>query len=191
MEAHRPLYASDGADLTLALMNPHAVALPAWLSSLILLAAAHTTPWAAGRVLGDRLAAPIDFGMSSADGRRLLGDHKTWRGLVAGMLACAVAAWLLGYPVSLGLAFGALALAGDVASSLIKRRMGLSPGREIPGLDQIPEALAPLLCLSGALGIGVSGAWTVTGVFLLLDLMTIPLRHHASSEQESKQPFEP
>jgi len=132
------------------------------------------------------LAAPIDVGMTSADGRRLLGDHKTWRGLVAGMLACALAAWLLGYSISLGLAFAALALTGDAASSLIKRRLRLSPGREVPGLDQIPEALTPLLCLSDALGIGVSGALTLTGVFLLLDLVTIPLRHHTSSDNGSR-----
>jgi CDP-archaeol synthase len=172
-------------------MNPHAVALPHWLSALILLAAAHTTPWATGRLLGDRLAAPIDVGMTFIDGRRLLGDHKTWRGAAAGMLACAVASWLLGYSVNLGLAFAALALTGDAASSLIKRRLRLSPGREVPGLDQIPEALVPLLCLSGALGIGVSGAWTLTGVFLLLDLVTMPLRHTTSSERGSKRPFEP
>lgn len=172
-------------------MNPHAVTLPHWLNALILLAAAHTTPWATGRLLGERLAAPIDAGMTFADGRRLLGDHKTWRGLVAGMLACAVVSWLLGYSVSLGLAFAALALTGDAASSLIKRRLRLSPGREVPGLDQMPEALVPLLCLSGALGIGVSGAWTLTGVFLLLDLVTMPLRHPTSSESGSKRPFEP
>jgi len=171
-------------------MSPQALTVRHWLSALMLLMAAHTTPWAAGQLLRERLAAPMDAGMTFADGRRLLGDHKTWRGLVAGMLACALAAWLLGYSVSLGLAFAALALTGDAASSLIKRRLRLAPGREVPGLDQIPEAMTPLLCLSGALGIGVSGAWALTGVFLLLDLVTMPLRHQRpSSENGSKRPF--
>lgn len=157
----------------------------------MLLAAAHTAPWAAARFLEDGFAAPIDAGATFTDGRRLLGDHKTWRGVIAGMLVCAPAAWLLGYSVRLGLAFAALALAGDAASSFIKRRLRLSPGAEIPGLDQIPEALTPLLCLSGPLGIGVSGAWTLTGVFLLLDLAAMPLRYRTAPENGSKKPSEP
>ena len=144
----------------------------------MLLAAAHTAPWAAGRLLRGRWAAPIDSGMTFTDGRRLLGDHKTWRGFAAALLVCALLAPILGYSVRLGLAFAALALTGDAASSLIKRRLHLAPGTEIPVLDQIPEALAPLLTLSGPLGISVSGAWALTGVFLLLDLAAMPLRHH-------------
>lgn len=125
-----------------------------WLKAFMLLGAAHVAPWAAAYLLGDRLAAPIDAGVTLADGRRLLGEHKTWRGLIAGMLTCALAAAFLGYPLRLGLEFAALALIGDAASSLIKRRLRLVPGTEVPGLDQIPEALTPLLTLSGPLGIG-------------------------------------
>jgi CDP-diglyceride synthetase len=152
--------------------------LPAWLTALVLLVAAHATPWAAARLLGDRLAAPIDGGMKLRDGRRLLGEHKTWRGLVVAMLGCALAAALLGDTLLLGLEFAAWSVAGDLASSLVKRRLRLEPGTEIPGLDQIPEALAPLLVLCGPLGIGTVGALAVTGVFMLADLALIPLRHH-------------
>jgi len=154
----------------------HAVALPHWLRALLLLTGANAAPWAAARLLGDRFAAPIDAGMTFIDGRPVLGGHKTWRGLLAALLASALVAPILGYSVRLGLAFAALAVTGDAASSLLKRRLRCSPGTEIPGLDQIPEALTPLLCLSGSLGISIAGAWTLTGVFLLLDVAAIPLR---------------
>jgi hypothetical protein len=106
----------------------------------------------------------------------LLGDHKTWRGAVAAVLTCAPAAALFGYPVGLGIAFAGLALAGDAASSLIKRRLRLEPGAEIPGLDQIPEALTPLLALSTPLGIGAGAVCALTVVFTLADLAAMPLR---------------
>jgi len=147
-----------------------------YFGSLFLLAAAHSAPWAAGRALGKRWAHPIDGGRTLG-GRRLLGDHKTWRGLLAGILACAVIAPLIGYSVRLGIEFAALALLGDAISSVAKRRMRRPPGTEIPGLDQIPEALFPLLLLSTRLGIGVAGASLVAGAFVLLDLAAMPLRH--------------
>jgi hypothetical protein len=153
-----------------------APALPDWLKTLTLLGAAHVAPWAAGRLLGKRLAAPIDAGTTLKDGRRLLGDHKTWRGVIAAVLTCAPAAALLGYSVGLGIAFAGLALAGDAASSLIKRRLRLEPGAEIPGLDQIPEALTPLLALSTPLGIGAGAVCALTVVFTLADLAAMPLR---------------
>ena len=147
-----------------------------WIKAFVLLAAAQTAPWAAGYFLGHRLAAPIDAGVRLPDGRRLLGDHKTWRGVIAAVLTCAPAAALLGYSVGLGIAFAGLALAGDAASSLIKRRLRLEPGAEIPGLDQIPEALTPLLALSTPLGIGAGAVCALTFVFTLADLAAMPLR---------------
>ena len=165
-------------------MASFTAALPDWLSALVLLGAAHAAPWAAGYFLGHRLNAPIDGGMTLTDGRRLLGDHKTWRGLLSAMLACALAATLLGYSVTLGIAFAALALTGDAASSLIKRRLRLEPGAEFPGLDQIPEALAPLLILSARLGIGLGAAWTLTGVFMLADLAAMPLRRQRPPDEK-------
>jgi CDP-diglyceride synthetase len=161
-----------------------AAALPNWFKALTLLGGAHTAPWAVGRLLGNRLAAPIDAGVTLGDGRRLLGDHKTWRGAVAAILTCAPGAALLGYSVGLGIAFASLALAGDAASSLIKRRLRLEPGAEFPGLDQIPEALTPLLALSTPLGIAAGTVWALTGVFTLADLAAMPLRRHRPSDSD-------
>jgi CDP-diglyceride synthetase len=167
-----------------------AAALPNWLKALTLLGVAHSAPWACGYALRDRLAAPIDAGMILKDGRRLLGDHKTWRGLIAAVLACALAGALLGYAVVLGAVFAAVALAGDAASSFIKRRLRLAPGAECPGLDQIPEALAPLLALSGPLGISAGEACILTVVFVMADLAAMPLRRHPRTGEVTKTPSE-
>lgn len=169
-------------------MSSLAAMLPNWLKAFVLLGAAHTAPWAAAYLLGQRLRAPIDAGMTFKDGRRLLGAHKTWRGVVAATLTCALAGALLGYPVPLGIAFATLAMAGDAASSLIKRRLRLEPGAECPGLDQLPEALTPLLALSAPLGIGVGAVCTLTGVFTLADLAAMPLRRHPSPDDVSDRP---
>lgn len=165
-------------------MTSFTAALPNWLSALLLVGAAHAAPWAAGYLLGHRSSAPIDGGMTLTDGQRLLGEHKTWRGLLTAMAACALAATLLGYSVTLGIAFAVLALTGDAASSFVKRRLRLKPGSEFPGLDQIPEALTPLLVFSAPLGIGVGTALLLTGVFMLADLAAMPLRRHRPPDEK-------
>jgi hypothetical protein len=77
------------------------------------------------------------------DGERLLSDHKTRRGLLPGTLGCGLTAMLTGPGFALGASFGALSLTGDALSSALKRRLRLAPGAEIPGLDQLPEAVLP------------------------------------------------
>lgn len=148
-----------------------------WLAAFLLLAAAHVGAWASGRLLGGRWPAPIDGGRSMPDGRRVFGDHKTWRGVSTAVLLCLLLAPVLGYRATLGLELAALAMSADLATSFLKRRLNLRPGREVPGLDQVPEALIPLLVLARPLGIGCASAWLLTGVFLLLDLAALPLRH--------------
>lgn len=152
-------------------------ALPRWLAAFALLAAAHVGAWASGRVLVGRWPAPVDGGATLWDGRRVFGEHKTWRGLLLAGLLCAAVAPLVGYGARLGVQLAALAMGADLATSLLKRRLNLSPGREVPGLDQIPEALVPLLVLARPLGIDAPTAWLLTGIFVVLDLAALPLRH--------------
>ncbi len=137
-------------------------------------------------MLGRRWAAPLDAGVTLPDGHRLFGDHKTWRGLTASFALCALLAPLLGHSPRLGVAFAALAMGADLASSFLKRRLNLAPGHEVPGVDQIPEALVPLLVLARPLGISVSMAGLLTGVFLLLDLAALPLRHRRHRERRKR-----
>jgi CDP-2,3-bis-(O-geranylgeranyl)-sn-glycerol synthase len=147
------------------------------LPAMLLLIAANATPVAAAWLLHGRLAAPLDGGARLGDGTRVLGDHKTWSGLVAGVAGCAIAADLLGLTLAVGLAFGALSLLADAASSFVKRRLRLAPGTEIPGLDQVPEALLPLWALSAPLGIDLSGCLVVTAAFIALDIAFARFRH--------------
>ncbi len=107
---------------------------------------------------------PIDGGKTMKDGRRILGDGKTWRGLFAGILlgfltGCAeifllyhgfhfFGIQLPGFSSSgvpgafdlsaviaiLSLAIGALL--GDMVFSFLKRRIGLQRGQSLPLVDQ-------------------------------------------------------
>jgi len=96
---------------------------------------------------------PMDFGRSW-NGKRLLGDGKTWRGFFGGAmtgvflgllliglseLAGEEATWGYGsFPQSVVvvgcLAFGSMV--GDSVGSFLKRRLGLERGGKAPVLDQ-------------------------------------------------------
>ena len=115
------------------------------LQLLILLAVANGTPVLAKTILGDRLARPLDGGTVFVDGRPLFGPAKTIRGIVLALLATPLAAALMGLPWRLGALVAALAIAGDLFSSFVKRRLGLPSSSMALGLDQIPESLFPLL----------------------------------------------
>jgi CDP-2,3-bis-(O-geranylgeranyl)-sn-glycerol synthase len=144
--------------------------------ALLLVCLASSAAWGTSLVLGRRLAAPLDFGLELPDGKRLLGSHKTWRGVAAGILACALAAPLVGLEVTTGAGFGAAALLGDTLSSALKRRLALEPGTEVLGLDQLPEALVPLVLFAEPLGIGIVEIAVVALAFAGLDLLATPLR---------------
>jgi CDP-2,3-bis-(O-geranylgeranyl)-sn-glycerol synthase len=150
--------------------------LPASLCALMLLVAANSAAWLAGCALGSRFAAPLDCGIMLPDGTRLLGSHKTWRGLIVGALAAALVAPLCGHPAALGFAFGALSLTGDAASSALKRRMRLAPGAQVPLIDQIPEALLPVLALRVPLGLGWPDVALAAGTFTALDVAATAIR---------------
>ena len=70
---------------------------------------------------------------------------KTIRGILVSLVATPLAAWLIGLSWHLGVVVAALAIAGDLLSSFVKRRMGLASSSMAIGLDQIPESLLPLL----------------------------------------------
>lgn len=86
---------------------------------------------------------PIDGGRTW-NGKRLLGDGKTWRGTLGGILSGAVLAILLNvvhpnvdtllgidlpsFPIAAALALPTGALLGDILASFIKRRTGRERG---------------------------------------------------------------
>jgi CDP-2,3-bis-(O-geranylgeranyl)-sn-glycerol synthase len=137
------------------------------LQLLALLALANTTPLIVQRLAGSRWAWPLDGGLAFFDGRPLLGRSKTVRGIVLAVLATAIVAPLIGLDIGLGLAIGTAAMAGDVLSSFTKRRLALPPSSKATGLDQIPEALLPLLVCRGALALGALEIAATVAIFFV------------------------
>ena len=141
------------------------------LQLLVLLAVANGTPVIAKRLLGQYLAWPLDGGLRLWDGRPLFGPSKTLRGILLALLATSLAAPLLGLSWPLGLAVGALAMAGDLLSSFLKRRLGRPASSRAFGLDQIPESLLPVLACRYALGLGWADIMLGTLLFLLGEVL--------------------
>lgn len=146
------------------------------LHALALLVAANATPVVVAKLVGDLATFPLDFGHVMPDGERLFGSHKTWRGLLSGVLGCALVATILGLPLWIGAAFGFMSLFADAWSSCAKRRMHLKPGTEVFALDQLGEALLPLLVFAGPLSLDLWEVVLIILAFVLLDKLTAPLR---------------
>lgn len=140
------------------------------LKLLLLVIVANGAALLGTMLLRQRFARPLDFGLQLGDGRRLFGSHTTLRGLLLAITCTAVAAPLLGLPVADGIIVGLAAMAGDLFSSFVKRRLGIAPGGMALGLDQLPESLLPLGLLAAdydltplmVLGLGLA--------FMLFDL---------------------
>jgi hypothetical protein len=112
---------------------------------LLLLAVANGTPLFAKKLFGDNLSYPVDGRLLFLDGRRVFGPSKTIRGATLAIALTAAAAPWLGFDVATGIAIGVAAMVGDLFSSFCKRRAALPASARATGLDQIPEALFPLL----------------------------------------------
>lgn len=129
-------------------MHPTAV-----LQVLALVTLANSAPVVTKKILGDRFNWPLDFGVELPDRHRLLGPSKTIRGVVLGVVCSGAGAPLIGLEPSLGALIGALAMAGDLLSSFVKRRLNRPASSQAIGLDQIPESLLPLLACIDRFGL--------------------------------------
>ncbi|WP_091638987.1 CDP-archaeol synthase [Aquisalimonas asiatica] len=140
----------------------------ATLQVLIIITVANAAPVVLSYVLGRRSGRPVDGGSRWRDGRRVFGPSKTVRGVIAAVIATTGVTALLGLPLLVGAAAGALAMAGDLASSFAKRRMGLMPSSRFIGLDQVPEAFLPLLVLIPLPMISTTSGVAAAALFVLL-----------------------
>ena len=138
--------------------------------ALFLLMAANGAPILARNLLRRRFDRPIDNHRRLADGQPLFGPSKTWRGVIAALVATPVVALALSLSPWIGLLTAAFAMMGDLLSSFVKRRMRIVPSDMALGLDQIPESLLPLSVVGPLLGIGWSTVLLSTLVFLVLEL---------------------
>lgn len=138
---------------------------------LALLLIANGSPVVVRMLLDERLAWPLDGGVVLADDRPLFGASKTWAGLAAALVATTLSAPLFGLSAGLGLLLGGGAMAGDLFSSFVKRRLRLESGAMALGLDQVPESLLPLLLCQPLLALSWIQVALLTVAFLAANLL--------------------
>jgi CDP-2,3-bis-(O-geranylgeranyl)-sn-glycerol synthase len=148
--------------------------LPAWIANSMAINVS-------GLPVIKNFSTPIDFGRSWG-GKRILGDGKTWRGLIGGVISAVICAMMQQqYPVPgyvemtpfLGFLLGFGALFGDSAESLIKRRMGFDRGHPIFLLDHLDYIVGAFFF-----------AWTAVPInmtyLLVACLITLPIHFLAN-----------
>jgi CDP-2,3-bis-(O-geranylgeranyl)-sn-glycerol synthase len=122
--------------------------LPAGIANVVPIFAAHIPAL-------KKYDAPIDGGRTFR-GKRVFGSHKTWRGLITGVLMATLTLWLQQWAyahnawvrdmspvdyyaipvVVMGICFALGALGGDAIESFFKRQRGIAPGRGWFPFDQ-------------------------------------------------------
>ncbi len=91
---------------------------------------------------------PIDFGLTLADGKRVFGSSKTWRGLFSGILFGILTAIILAILTQptlqaiqgatlVGVLLSVGTHVGDLLGSFLKRRLGMKSGAEFFLTDQL------------------------------------------------------
>ncbi len=179
LDPNRPIREADIAGHSQPLESPpptvfsyilpmHYVALA---QMLILLSLANGSPVFAKRILGETFTRPLDGNVQFVDGWPLFGRSKTIRGVVVSLLVTALGAPLLGLPIWIGLLVAAAAMAGDLLSSFLKRRLGLAASSKATGLDQIPESLFPLLACRSVLSLTAIDIAAGCAIFFVGELL--------------------
>lgn len=130
---------------------------------------------------------PIDGGRKWTDGKRILGDHKTWRGLIGATLVAALVGYVQmivceswhGFVCSqvsmtplLGSLLGFSAIVGDAVKSFFKRRRNVRPGGQWWPWDTIDFMLAALLA-------GFLVSESLTWKMAIILLVATPVFHRA------------
>jgi len=87
---------------------------------------------------------PIDFNKTFG-GKRVFGSHKTWRGLLFGILSASLITLLQSRGLLVGFIIGTGTLFGDLVGSFIKRRLGLKPGGKNLLIDEMPGTIFALV----------------------------------------------
>lgn len=136
---------------------------------LLLIVVANGVPVVTSYLFHHRASLPVDFGWVLGDQRRCLGDNKTWRGLFSSVTLTTLLAGLLGLDYVTGLQLSSLAMAGDLFSSFIKRRLGRAAGSRAVFLDQVPESLLPAGWLMGEFGLGPGQVIVLVLVFIIIE----------------------
>jgi CDP-2,3-bis-(O-geranylgeranyl)-sn-glycerol synthase len=156
-------------------MNAHII-----IKLVLLLVITNGAPVIARLLLRRRFNQPLDGNLKFVDGRPLLGPAKTVRGIVSAMLLTAMTATLFDLTPLQGLLFALLGMSGDLLSSFIKRRLGITSSRSAPLLDQLPETVLPLWVMHPVLEETLQEACIAILVFFVIDWFISKLRENIS-----------
>lgn len=122
---------------------------------------------------------PVDFGRQLG-GQRVFGEHKTFGGILAGIVGGVISAYLvfsliLGYfvwdlSIWYGVLSGAGALLGDLLKSFVKRRLKIKDGGVLPFFDQLDFILGATFFL-------VLGGFEISWEAFWLTIIFTPILH--------------
>jgi hypothetical protein len=154
------------------------------LQLLVLVTLANGAPIVAKKMFGARFSFPLDGGAIFFDGRPLFGPSKTIRGIWVSVLITTASAPLIGLDLTIGAIVAGAAMAGDLFSSFVKRRLNSPPSSQARGLDQVPESLFPMLACRDALSLTIAGIALGVGIFFIgaLILSRFLFRAHLRDE---------
>ena len=141
------------------------------LQILVLLTFANGTPIVAKKIFGSRFALPLDAGIIFFDGRPVFGASKTMRGIVVSILITSAIAPFIGLDLTIGAIVASSAMAGDLFSSFVKRRLNFPPSSQALGLDQVPESLFPMLACRDALSLTIADIALAVAIFFVGELV--------------------
>jgi hypothetical protein len=141
------------------------------LQLLALLGVANGTPILAAKLLQDRFGTPLDGGLILPDGEPLFGASKTLRGVILSVVCTTGAAVLLNLDWGIGTTMAGMSMLGDLFSSFIKRRIHRQPHDQAFALDQIPEALLPLLAVKVRFNLTGGDIAALVIAFIVLELV--------------------
>ena len=139
------------------------------LQLLLLMMLANGAPIVAKKIFGPRFSFPLDAGIIFFDGRPLFGPSKTIRGILISVLITTASAPLIGLDLTIGAIVAGAAMAGDLFSSFVKRRLNVRPSARARGLDQVPKSLFPMLACSDALSLAIADSRLAWALFYRRD----------------------
>ncbi|MEJ2642234.1 MAG: CDP-archaeol synthase [Desulfosarcinaceae bacterium] len=141
------------------------------LKILVILIVANTAPILSSALFPKARRWPLDNGRRLADGRPLLGAHKTLWGLLSGIGAAGIIGLLMGLSLATGLLIGLASLLGDLLTSFFKRRLGLVAGETAHLFDHLLEGALPLLLCKRLFMISWSLVLVLLGLFIASGLL--------------------
>ena len=151
---------------------------------MALLTVANGIPLIAKKMFGSHFARPVDAGVTFFDQRPLFGSSKTLRGVLMSILITTAIAPLVGVDPGVGTVVASAAMAGDLFSSFMKRRLNLPPSSQALGLDQVPESLFPLLACRFLLSLTAADIALGIGIFFVGELVLSRLLYKARLRDE-------